>query len=113
MQHDYYRPNVTSRFRATVGNDGAPVAWVNEYTTNDDPNAEAHISYGVPNQFYGTVKVPAHVPTGPWRGVEASGHGVFVEPCVDELAPGTKKDPLDCRLAPLKEKRRHTATWRL
>ena len=38
MQHDFYRPNVTSRFRAAVDRDGIPVAWVNNYTTNDDPN---------------------------------------------------------------------------
>ena len=113
MQHDYYRPNVTSRFKATLDKDGAPVAWVNEYTTNDDPNAEAHVLYGVPNQFYGTVEVPAHVLTGPWRSVEASWHGFFVESFVDELAYEAKRDPLDYRLALLKDKPRHAATLRL
>ena len=110
MQHDYYRPNVTSRFRAAVKNDGLPIAWVNEYTTDDDPNAEAHIVYGVPNQFYGTAKVPAHVPTGPWRSVEASWHGFFVESFMDELAHQAKRDPLEYRLALLKEKPRYAAT---
>ncbi len=110
MQHDYYRPNVTSRFRAAVKNDGLPTAWVNEYTTDDDPNAEAHIVYGVPNQFYGTAKVPAHVPTGPWRSVEASWHGFFVESFMDELAHQAKRDPLEYRLALLKEKPRYAAT---
>ena len=33
MQHDYYRPNVTSRFRAALNANGMPVAWVNDYTT--------------------------------------------------------------------------------
>ncbi|MGB2662372.1 MAG: molybdopterin cofactor-binding domain-containing protein [Candidatus Acidiferrum sp.] len=110
MQHDYYRPNVTSRFRAAVDKDGLPIAWVNEYTTDDDPNAEAHIVYGVPNQFYGTAKVPAHVPTGPWRSVEASWHGFFVESFMDELAYQAKRDPLQYRLALLKEKPRYAAT---
>jgi len=113
LQHDYYRPNVTSRFRAAVSNDGAPVTWVNEYTTNDGPNAEAHIFYGVPNQFYGTVQVPAHVPTGPWRSVEASWHGFFVESFVDELAHEAKRDPLEYRLALLRDKPRHSATLKL
>jgi isoquinoline 1-oxidoreductase beta subunit len=113
LQHDYYRPNVTSRFRAAVGKDGAPLAWVNEYTTNDDPNAEAHIFYGVPNQFYGTVKAAAHVPTGPWRSVEASWHGFFVESFVDELAHEANCDPLEYRLALLKDNPRHSATLRL
>jgi isoquinoline 1-oxidoreductase beta subunit len=113
MQHDYYRPNVTSRFRAALADDGTPRAWVNNYTTNEDPNEEAHILYAVPNQFYGTAKVPAHVPTGPWRSVEASWHGFFVESFIGELAHQTKRDPLDYRLALLKDKPRHSATLKL
>lgn len=113
MQHDYYRPNVTSRFRAALTNEGTPMAWVNDYTTNEDPNEEAHIVYAVPNQFYGTAKVPAHVPTGPWRSVEASWHGFFVESFIDELAHEAKRDPLEYRLALLKDKPRHYATLKL
>jgi isoquinoline 1-oxidoreductase subunit beta len=113
MQHDYYRPNVTSRFRATLNQDGMPVAWVNDYTTDDDPNDEAHILYGVPNQAYDVVKVPAHVPTGPWRSVEASWHGFFVESFVDELAHQANRDPLEYRRALLQGKQRHLATLNL
>ena len=113
MQHDFYRPNVTSRFRAAVDRDGIPVAWVNNYTTNDDPNNEAHILYGVPNQAYGMVKIPVHVPTGPWRSVEASWHGFFIESFIDELAHQANRDPLEYRLALLKEKPRHSATLSL
>jgi isoquinoline 1-oxidoreductase subunit beta len=113
MQHDYYRPNVTSRFKAAVDKHGMPVAWVNDYTTNEDPNPEAHILYGVPNQAYGAVKVPPHVPTGPWRSVEASWHGFFVESFIDELAHEAKRDPLEYRQALLQEKKRHVATLNL
>jgi len=113
MQHDFYRPNVTSRFRAAVDRDGIPVAWVNDYTTNDDPNNEAHILYGVPNQAYGTVKISTHVPTGPWRSVEASWHGFFIESFIDELAHQANRDPLEYRLVLLKEKPRHSATLSL
>lgn len=113
MQHDYYRPNVTSRFRAVVGSDGSPSAWVNEYTTDDEANEEAHIFYRVPNQFYGTVKLPAPVPTGPWRSVESSWHGFFVESFIDELAQQANRDPLDYRLALLKDKPRHCETLQL
>ncbi|MGB7435665.1 MAG: molybdopterin cofactor-binding domain-containing protein [Candidatus Acidiferrum sp.] len=113
MQHDYYRPNVTSRFRAAVNNQGLPVAWVNDYTTDADPNPEAHIFYGVANQAYGTVKVPAYVPTGPWRSVESSWHGFFVESFIDELAHQSNRDPLEYRLALLNEKPRHFAVLKL
>jgi isoquinoline 1-oxidoreductase beta subunit len=113
MQHDFYRPNVTSRFKAAVSNNGMPVAWVNDYTTDKDPNPEAHIFYAVPNQAYGTAKVAAYVPTGPWRSVQASWHGFFVESFVDELAHEAKRDPLEYRRALLHEKPRHLATLNL
>jgi isoquinoline 1-oxidoreductase subunit beta len=113
MQHDYYRPNVTSRFRAVIGADGSASAWVNEYTTDDEANEEAHIFYAIPNQFYGTVKLPAPVPTGPWRSVESSWHGFFVESFIDELAQQANRDPLEYRLALLKDKPRHAATLKL
>ena len=113
MRHDFYRPNVTSRFKAVVNHDGMPEAWVNDYTTDQDPNPEAHIFYAVPNQAYGTAKVAAYVPTGPWRSVEASWHGFFIESFIDELAHEAKKDPLEFRRELLQEKPRHLATLNL
>jgi isoquinoline 1-oxidoreductase beta subunit len=113
MQHDYYRPNVTSRFRAALGHYGLPTAWVHDYTTDNDPNPEAHIFYSVPNQAYGTAKVDAHVPTGAWRSVEASWHAFFIESFVDELAHEANRDPLDYRRALLQNKPRHLATLNL
>ncbi len=113
MQHDYYRPNVTSRFRAALGQDGLPTAWVHDYTTDDAPNPEAHIFYSVPNQAYGTARVDVHVPTGPWRSVETSWHGFFIESFVDELAHEAKRDPFDYRRALLQSKPRHLGTLNL
>lgn len=113
MQHDYYRPNVTSRFRTALDQNGLPSVWVNDYTTNEDPNEEARIFYNVPNQAYGLARVQAHVPTGPWRSVEASWHGFFIESFVDELAHEAKRDPLDYRRALLQNKPRHLATLNL
>jgi len=109
MQHDFYRPNVTSRFRAALSTAGTPVAWVNDYTTDDHPSPEAHIHYAVPNQAISAVRVKTHVPTGPWRSVEASWHGFFVESFIDELAHEAKADPVAYRLALLKDSPRHHA----
>jgi isoquinoline 1-oxidoreductase beta subunit len=109
MQHDYYRPNVTSRFRAALGPDGMPLAWANDYTTDDGANTEAHIAYGVPNQALRTAKVATHIPTGPWRSVEASWHGFFIESFADELAHAAKQDPVAYRRALLKDSPRHLA----
>ena len=60
-------------------------------------NLLAHIPYGISNQEYRTAQVPTHVPTGPWRSVEASWHGFFVESFVDELAYEAKADPFAYR----------------
>ena len=110
MQHDYYRPNVTSRFRAALNQNGLPSTWVNDYTSDGTVNDEARIFYSVPNQAYGMAKVEAHVPTGAWRSVEASWHGFFIESFIDELAQQAKRDPLEYRRALLQDKPRHLAT---
>jgi isoquinoline 1-oxidoreductase beta subunit len=90
-----------------------PVAWVSDYTTDTGANSEAHIVYGVDNQAYRTAKVETHVPVGPWRSVEASWHGFFVESFVDELAHAAQKDPLEYRRALLAHSPRHLATLNL
>jgi isoquinoline 1-oxidoreductase beta subunit len=109
MQHDFYRPNVTSRFRAALDTTGMPVAWVNDYTSDERASPQAHIQYGVPNQAISAVHVKTHVPTGAWRSVEASWHGFFVESFIDELAHAANKDPVAYRLALLKDSPRHHA----
>ena len=53
--------------------------------------------------------MPTHVPTGPWRSVEASWHGFFVESFIDELAHEAKADPFAYRAALLGAKPRHLA----
>ena len=109
MQHDYYRPNVISRFRAALDGKGVPLAWVNDYTTEDDPNPEAHIAYAIPNQAIGAVKLTTSIPTGPWRSVEASWHGFFIESFMDELAHAAGADPYAYRRALLAHTPRHRA----
>ena len=113
IQHDYYRPEVTSRFRGSLGTDGAPLVWVNDYTTVDAANDEAHVVYAVPHQAYRAVKLASPVPTGSWRSVMSSWHGFFVESFVDELAHEARRDPLEYRRALLAHKPRHLAVLNL
>jgi isoquinoline 1-oxidoreductase beta subunit len=113
MQHDYYRPNVTSHLSASIDASGKPLAWVNDYTTDDGANTEAHILYDIPAQLIRTAKVPTHIPTGPWRSVEASWHGFFIESFVDEMAHAAKKDPFEFRRGLLGSKPRHKAALEL
>ncbi|HWA31314.1 MAG TPA: molybdopterin cofactor-binding domain-containing protein, partial [Rhizomicrobium sp.] len=112
IQHDYYRPNVMSRFRAALDAKGMPVAWVNDYVGDEGANPEAHIVYEVPNQAISAAQVKTHVPTGPWRSVEASWHGFFIESFIDELAHEAKADPAAYRLSLLKDHPRHAAVIR-
>lgn len=109
MQHDFYRPNVMSRFRATLDAKGMPIAWVNDYAGDEGANSEAHIVYEVPNQAISAVQAKTHVPTGPWRSVEASWHGFFIESFIDELAHAAQIDPVAYRLSLLKNHPRHAA----
>ncbi|MBI3759837.1 MAG: xanthine dehydrogenase family protein molybdopterin-binding subunit [Deltaproteobacteria bacterium] len=113
MQHDYYRPNVTSHFKAALDKNGMPIAWTNDYTTDDKANPEAHIVYGIGNQAVRAGKVATHVPTGPWRSVEASWHGFFIESFVDELAHAANKDQVAFRQAMLTNAPRHLAVLNL
>ncbi|MGB8363765.1 MAG: molybdopterin cofactor-binding domain-containing protein [Rhizomicrobium sp.] len=112
MQHDFYRPNVRSHLRASLDAKGMPLAWAHDYTTDDTASAEAHIVYDIPNQEYRSVKVPTHVPIGPWRSVAASWHGFFVESFIDELAHEANIDPVAYRVALLGAKPRHRAVVR-
>lgn len=114
MRHDYYRPNVTSRFKATLRPDGMPDSWLNHYTVVEDALPDAHtIVYDVPNQTYRAIKVETSVPTGPWRSVEFSWHNFFIESFVDELAHLAGQDPFEYRRALLKHKPRHLAILEL
>ncbi|HJW41347.1 MAG TPA: molybdopterin cofactor-binding domain-containing protein, partial [Rhizomicrobium sp.] len=113
MQHDYYRPNVASHFRAALDASGAPLVWLNDYTTDAGANTEAHIVYGIANQALRTAKVETHVPVGYWRSVEASWHGFFIESFVDEMAHAAKQDPLVYRRALLANAPRHLAALNL
>ncbi len=115
MQHDYYRPNVMSRFRSTLDAKGMPLAWINDYSGTGDKKAdsEAHIVYDVPNQAISWKNAESHVPTAPWRSVEASWHGFFVESFVDELARAAGKDPLEYRRALLAKAPHHLAVVNL
>jgi isoquinoline 1-oxidoreductase beta subunit len=101
-----------SRFRAALDAKGMPVAWTNDYTTDGGADEQAHIDYGIPNQDVRYAKVPTHVPTGPWRSVEASWHGFFIESFVDELAHAANMDPVAYRLQLLDEKPRHAEVIR-
>ena len=112
MRQDYYRPAVTSRFRAGFDSNGQLIAWENAYIGKNEPAEAAHIVYGVPNQKIDYVDSPTHVPFGAWRSVAHSQHTFFLESFADELAWHRQQDPLQFRLGLLADKPRHARVLR-
>jgi isoquinoline 1-oxidoreductase beta subunit len=111
-RQDYYRPAVSSRFRAGFDINGTLVAWENAYIGQNEPLEAAHLAYSVPNQKIDYVDSPTHVPFGAWRSVAHSQHTFFLESFTDELAWNRQQDPLEFRLSMLADKPRHARVLR-
>ncbi len=109
MQQDYYRPAVTSAFRAGFDANNNLIAWENHYTSKNEPAEAAHPPYSIPNKSIAYAESPTHVPFGAWRSVAHSQHTFFLESFVDELAHKAGKNPYQFRLDMLKDKPRHAA----
>ncbi len=115
MQHDYYRPAVMSRFKATLDKDGTPRVWINTYTDigiNDDV-AAAFVPYKIPHQLVGRVEYEVPVPVSYWRSVEHSYQGFFTECFIDELAHKAGSDPFEYRRDLLRDAPRFRAALEL
>lgn len=111
-QQDYYRPAVSSRFRAGFDASGQLIAWENVYIGKNEPAEAAHIAYQIPNQQIDYVDSATHVPFGAWRSVAHSQHSFFLESFTDELAWRANQDPLQFRLNMLHDKPRHSRVLR-
>lgn len=111
-RQDYYRPAVTSRFRAAFDADNQLIGWENTYTGRNEPAEAAHTPYNIPNQAISWVDSPTHIPFGSWRSVAHSQHTFFLESFVDELAHHAGRNPYQFRLDLLAHKPRHARVLR-
>ncbi|MDA8101292.1 MAG: xanthine dehydrogenase family protein molybdopterin-binding subunit [Nitrospiraceae bacterium] len=120
LQHDYYRPANYTRIEAGLDAKGRIVAWNHKIVCpsifarvfpgtmkNGIDNAAVEglpdFEYDVPNFRAEYVRIDLPVPVGFWRSVGASHNGFIIESFVDELAAAAGKDPLEFRLAHLKD----------
>src|SRR5690606_15009628 len=71
-RQDYYRPAVSSHFRAALDATGQITAWENTYIGKNEPAEAAHTPYGIANKAIAWVDSETHVPFGPWRSVAHS-----------------------------------------
>jgi len=107
LQQDYYRPAVSSNFRAGLDQSGNVIAWQNRYIGRNTPPEAAHIPYAIANQSIRYVDSDTHIPFGSWRSVAHSQHTFFLESFVDELAHRSRKNPFQFRMDLLSEQPRH------
>ncbi len=124
IQHDMYRPAALADFKASLSEDGQINGWHNrlagpsvtrsfterllpwagaDMPDNTAVEGAADIPYKLPHKLIEQVPVPTPVPVGYWRSVGHSFTGFFTEGFMDELAVAANKDPVDFRLAHLKE----------
>jgi len=136
LGHDFYRPAGVTILRAGLGADGLPTTlritsagdaitprWMERalpalagpVDTPDKTASEGLFDqlYGVPNQRIAHVATQMGVPVGYWRAVGHSHNAFFSESFFDELAHAAGRDPVDYRLALLKDAPRHAAALRL
>ena len=113
VRQDYYRPAVTSRFKAGLDADGRLMAWENQFVDKHEPAEAPHVPYAIADQFVHYADSPTHVPFGPWRSVDHSQHGFFTESFIDEVAHAAGKDPFEFRRDLLGHAPRHQAVLQL
>jgi len=123
IQHDYYRPAYITRMRGGLDKDNnlvvlnAKVAGQSMLAFQKRPapvdftavGYSINPIYGVPNTLIEYVEKNPNVPVGFWRSVAASQHGFTSESMIDEMAVLAGKDPLEFRMALLKDKPRELA----
>jgi len=128
----YYRPFYAHKVRAAIGADGMPVAWEHHVAGQsifagtaleamavkdgvDETSVEgaSNLAYAVPNLKVELTTLKVGVPVLWWRSVGHTHTAHVVESVIDELAHAAGKDPVEYRLALLKDKPRHTAALKL
>jgi len=105
---DFYRPSATSRFRGGLDKDGRLVSWDNIHTHLFDPKDAPTVPYyKIASHKIRKVDVPMQLRFGPWRSVDHSQQGFFIESFVDELAHAAGKDGYAFRRELLADSSRH------
>ncbi len=107
LQQDYYRPAVSSNFKAAFDGAGKVTTWHNRFTGPIQVAGASHIPYAIENQSIRVVDGPTHVPIAAWRSVDHSQQTFFTESFMDELAHRAGKNPYQFRMDLLQEHPRH------
>ena len=109
LTQDNYRNASVARIRGGLDAEGRPIAWVYEFAEKHDPAEATLIPYGIPHRLARYASDTDPIPFGPWRSVDNSIHGFYIESFVDELAFAAGKDAFAFRRDLLAGSPRHLA----
>jgi isoquinoline 1-oxidoreductase subunit beta len=124
-----YRPAFVHALKAGLDKDGNLIAWHNHLVGSsivagtpfaapngaDESSLEgsSDIPYAIPNLKVDLTTMETGVPVLWWRAVGSTHTAFAVETFIDEVAEAAGKDPVEFRLALLKDKPRHAAVLKL
>jgi isoquinoline 1-oxidoreductase beta subunit len=113
MTQDNYRHASVAKMRAAIGDDGRVTAWLHAFNEKYDPPEAITTNYNFANRAARYVNGTNPIPWGPWRSVDHTQQGFFIETFMDELAVAAGKDPFEFRRAHLEGAPRHKAALEL
>ena len=113
MTQDFYRHASLAKMRAALDDSGNVSAWLHTFTEKHDPPEAIRVNYGFANQAARYASNTNPIPWGPWRSVDHTQQGFFIETFMDELAHAAGKDPFEFRRAHLEGAPRHKAVLEL
>ncbi|WP_353573104.1 xanthine dehydrogenase family protein molybdopterin-binding subunit [Candidatus Albibeggiatoa sp. nov. BB20] len=132
MQGGWYRPLNLHRVRATLDKEGMPKAWqhrlvgqsiakgtpfeavlVHDGVDHTSVEGAQNLPYQIPNLHIDLHSPELPVPVQWWRSVGSTHTAYSTETFIDELATKAGKDPVEYRLALLKEHPRHAGVLKL
>jgi isoquinoline 1-oxidoreductase beta subunit len=132
MRGGRYRPAYVHALKAGLDKDGNLIAWQNHIVGQsifagtlfegmvvrngiDVTSVEgaANIPYAIPNLSVGLTTMKTGVPVLPFRSVGSTHTAYAVEAFLDEVAEAAGKDPVEFRLALLKDHPRHAVALKL
>jgi isoquinoline 1-oxidoreductase beta subunit len=113
MTQGYYRHASVARLKAALDDSGRITAWLHTFTDKYDPPEAVWVNYDIPNQAVRYADKVNPIPWGPWRSVDHTQHGFFIETFMDEVAKAAGKDPFEFRRAHLEGSPRHKAALEL
>ena len=109
MTQGFYRNAAVAKLRAGLDAQGRVAAWVSSFTDRHEPSDATTLHYTIPHQLARHVATNNPIPWGPWRSVDHTLHGFFIESFMDELAHAAGQDPFEFRRAHLGAAPRHRA----